>query len=143
MDESSRRAIKCLSPLIGIFAASVLGWAMYFLSPDFALSKVTALDIASRTYVFLFALYGWGIGVVVGQQKNLYCGGTEELKHDEGSRRTIFWVVSAVLLIISAYALAWGHHGLYYTFFMLLVFGFFGEVGWNDPLKAIKVIWQS
>jgi len=132
------RLMKCFSPLAGIFAGSLIGWALYFLSPDFEPAKITAGDIGARAYSLLFGLYGWGIAIVIGQQKNLHCGGTEDLKKDQGGRRVVFWIVSSVFLVIGALALAWGHLWLYAIIFALAIFGFLGEVGWGDPLRALN-----
>ena len=131
-------ARQCLAHLVGIFIGSMLGWALFFLSPDFASEKITASDIGARFYGLAFGLYGWGIAIVIGQNKSLFCGGTKEFKSEDRSRLSVFAVVSLALLIVGAASLVLGHYRTYSVIWVILMFGFLGEVGWANPLYFFK-----
>ncbi len=131
-------AMKCLAPLVGIFSGSMLGWALFFLSPDFASEKITVGDICARLYGLAFGFYGWGIAIVIGQNKSLFCGGFNEFMSEDRLRISGLAVVSVVLLIVDAGLLVKGHYEIYSVIWVILMFGFLGEVGWANPLYIPK-----
>src|SRR5258706_10654751 len=143
MDQPSSTQIwKCFGPLIGIFLGFMMGWVLYFISPDSSLDQMTANDVAARTFSLLFSLYGWGLFIVIAQRKKLHCGGTQDLKDGEDPRLGVFCAVSVFFLVVAALLVGSAHFTVYAVVFVLSLGSLAGEIGWGDPWHFIKAFWE-
>lgn len=142
-NSDSHRLWKCFSPLLGIFSGSAIAWVLYFYSPHFDWTSLSPYDIASRSYTILFALYGWAVGITLGQGRRLHCGGTEERAQEDNAPLSALMLVLVALLVIGAITLSGQHYVSYTIVFMLATFALLGEVGWGDPFWIVTRLTKS
>lgn len=124
-----RSPLKCLAPVIGIFAGSMFGWFLHFI-----IQPSPAADVAARVFMVVFGVFGWAATALIDGRK-LHCGATEKI--DPETRHRYRWQAPVVLcLVCTALALLCTQRWYpYYGCMFVLFTCFIGEVGWGKPFQ--------
>lgn len=126
--------IRSFAPIIGIFLGYIAGWIIYVYLKDLGVNEV-----AIRAYTLVFSFVGWSLGIMV-QGRKLHGGGINKIDESDAGKYSLFFVSMFIFMILSSIFISGGDVSYSSVPLVLVVAGLFGEIGWGDPFRAIKIV---
>lgn len=128
---------KAFYPFFGMAAGAAVSFIAMSYADD---AEISELVLLGRLHALVTAMIFWALGAAWLQGKEIYGGGAMACGEDKrnllvGVPLVVIWVFSLVCFVARDTFWTW-------VLSFILVFGFFGEVGWRNPFVLVRTIVQ-
>ena len=131
--------VECISPIIGMFIGSTVGFIIFILLPDDA---NFVQEMGARFYAFLFSIIGWLISLLA-RGKCFYCGGLKDLNTTVRGKHNVLLLFLIAGMVFLPLLLFQNELAYFYGIAFILTGIILGEVGCNSPWCFFNGNWKN